>query len=871
VKNIEINKLLEHKVLPFVEKPARYLGSEQNVVLKKEDAVNLRFALAFPEVYEIAMSSQAIDILYYHLNRIDDVWAERVFAPWVDAENLLRKQRIPLFSLETFTPLKEFDIIGFTLQYELTYTNIINMLDLAAIPLLARQRAEGDPIIIGGGPCTCNPEPMADFFDLFYIGDAEAGLGELCRTVIRAKKDGLRREQIIRQVANLAGIYVPAYYQDTYDEQAHFSGLQVKVPGIPATVKTRIIPELKDSDYPRKPLVPLIEVTHDRLAVEVMRGCTEGCRYCNAGMIYRPVRERDADEIVDFTREALQHSGYEEVSFLSLSISDYRGLNRLMRRERETFSGKNINFSFPSMRLDSFNEEIAAFARTVRKSGFTFAPEAGSARLRRVINKNISDEDLLKATDIALANGWKTLKFYFMIGLPTETKEDIEAIAQLIERVIKDSRKYGRIQLNVSVSPHSPKSHTPFQWEKQDTKEEFKEKIDLLRRRLQRFKQVKLSWRDPDVSQIECIIGRGDRRIANVIYHAWKRGARFDGWNEHFHYDTWIAAFDDALLEMDRYLGEIRESAPLPWDHIDKGVTKKFLRKERKNAYAEITTNDCKDDICFSCGIQRKKGFSSLASCYLKKGRLPLKTAAPADPAESSIVPANIDSDPAAEEKICYYRIRFGKEGYSRYLAHFDVVRAFERACQRAEIRVAHSQGFNPRPKLAFGPPLRLGYSSEAEYLDIQVFDISAAELKNRLNRFLPEGIRILAIVTVDKSVPSLMASINSAEYQVDTNPALLQKISISRLMSEDKIFIQRNVKGKEKEIDIRPFIDSIQQNNTFLTIQTKSVQGRTARVDEILSHLLLSQTGTIPYLPIHRKQQLIKTNGRCMSPLQVS
>jgi radical SAM family uncharacterized protein/radical SAM-linked protein len=871
LKNKYIANLLEHKLLPYVDKPARYLGNELNVIHKPLEDVNLRFAIAFPEVYEIAMSSQAINILYHQINLIEGVWAERVFAPWIDAEEKLRAHQIPINSLESFSPLQDFDIIGFTLQYELTYTNILNMLDLAGIPLFSKDRGENDPIILGGGPCSCNPEPLAPFFDAFYIGDAESGISELCHLLTESKKSGDSRKQTLETMSELRGLYIPSFYKDNYDKDGIFNGLNPVQPHYPLKIQTQIVKELTNESYPEKPLVPLIEVTHDRLAVEVMRGCTEGCRYCNAGMIYRPIRERNEDDIVKYTREVLKQTGYEEISFLSLSISDYSTLNSLLRKEREVLAGEKINFSFPSMRLDSFSEEIAEFARTIRKSGFTFAPEAGSDRLRKVINKNISDDDLIKATKIAVENGWKTLKFYFMIGLPTETKEDVEAIGDLIERVIFETRKIGKVQLNVSVSPHSPKSHTPFQWEKQDTKEEFLDKIYLLKQKLNKYKQVKLSWRDPEVSQIECILGRGDRRLAAGIYNAWKNGARFDGWNEHFDYEEWKNAFIDSGLDIIKYVEEIPVENSLPWDHIDKGITKSFLKKEKENAYREQPSVDCKDGSCFGCGIQRKNGFSGLTECYNKEENIPVShSTSTTDLVKPTEKLTNTEKGEEQERQSYHYRIQFTKDGYSKYLGHFDIVRVFERAFRRAKIDVVHSQGFNPRPKLSFSPPLRLGYTSAAEYVDIQVYEESGAVIKEKLNNNLPDGIKILNLIPVKSSLPSLMASIDAMEYQINLTDRKISKSTIDQFLSESEIQVSRRVKGKLKTVDIRPYIDQIIKEDQILTVKTRAIDGRSVRINEVISELFSDRRNGIESFPVHKTRQLIKANGSHVSPMDI-
>jgi radical SAM family uncharacterized protein/radical SAM-linked protein len=871
MKNKDIENKLVELVLNKVTKPGRYIGNEINLIHKDLDQVDVRFLFAFPELYEIGMSSQAIGILYHVLNQIDYVWAERVFAPWPDMEEELRNNEIPLYSLESFSPFKEFDIIGFTLQYELTYANILNMLDLAGLSVWSKDRTENDPLIIAGGPCSCNPEPVADFFDAIFIGDGEEGLIEICEVVRKSKLSKIPKKEVLEQLSQIRGVYVPSFYEAKYSDDGWFADLDKISDIAPDRVLTRILPELKSEYYSEKPIVPLIEVTHDRLAIEVMRGCTEGCRFCNAGMIYRPTRERSEDDIVNYSVKAIENSGYEEISFLSLSISDYSELNKLMVKEREALDGRHVNVSFPSMRLDSFSEEIAEFAKSVRKSGFTFAPEAGSFRLRKVINKNITDEDLIKAVEIALDNGWKLLKFYFMIGLPTETKEDVEAIGNLIEQVVQLSKKYGRVKFNVSISPHSPKSHTPFQWERQDTKEEFWSKIDILKNKLYRFKQVKLSWRDPAVSEIECTLGRGDRRFSQVIYSAWKSGAKFDGWNEFFKYETWQNAFNDLGLDISMYSETIPDTLPLPWDHIDKGVTKNFLLKEKKNAYNEFNIIDCKDGTCFGCGIQRKNSFREFAECYtnldLHNKKSDSEQAEQSENVKSTVA---IESHDDVTEEKSKFRMRFKKMGYSKYISHLDLIRLFDRACRFAGIPVAYSQGFNPRPKIAFCQPLALGQTSESEYLDMEVLDNCIIDFKEKLNQFLPEGINILDVKNITVKTDTLAAAINVVDYEVNVFDSEINQDYIEDFLNNDEIIIERNRKGVKKQFNIRPFIDSIKNDKKSLKIRTKTLNGNTVRVNEILESLLKINMHSNYKSSIHRKNQFVQNETSILTPMEI-
>ncbi|MGI6097294.1 MAG: TIGR03960 family B12-binding radical SAM protein [Dethiobacteria bacterium] len=597
-------------VLPRVTNPARYIGNEWNSVHKEPSSVKARLALAFPDLYEVGMSHLGFKILYQVINKREQLAAERVFAPALDMEKEMRHHRIPLFSLESFTPLRDFDFVGFTLQYELSYTNILNMLDLAGIPRFQSQRTDSDPFILGGGPGAFNPEPLAPFFDAFILGDGEEVVLEILDLYLcwQGQKGATgERGDFLRKLAGIPGIYIPSFYRAHYDCKGNFSGLEPLEAKAPQAIIKRISP-LRKEDYPTKPVVPNTGAVHDRAMLELFRGCTRGCRFCQAGIIYRPVRERKKEDLKELAQKLLRETGYEEVSLTSLSSSDYPNIEGLVH---ELFSvcGDDVNLSLPSLRLDSFSVKLAEEIQKVRKSGLTFAPEAGTQRLRDVINKNVSEENLLQAAADAFSSGWTNLKLYFMIGLPTETEEDLEGIVTLVRRVAGLYREkkgnFSRLRLSVSASTFVPKAHTPFQWEPQITIEENRKRQRFLAERLRRFKGVRFSYSEPEMSLLEAVLARGDRRLAPVIAGALDNGCRFDSWGEHFNFNGWQKAFSAANVCPDTYAyKKFAPTDPLPWDHLHTGVSKSFLLREYQRAMEQATTPDCRERSCQGCGIE---------------------------------------------------------------------------------------------------------------------------------------------------------------------------------------------------------------------------------------------------------------------------
>ncbi|MBI4186580.1 MAG: TIGR03960 family B12-binding radical SAM protein [Chloroflexi bacterium] len=590
-------------ILYNVTKPARYTGGEWNSVVKDWDSTPIRVVLAYPDIYEIGMSNLALPILYELLNSRADVLAERVYAPWTDMAAQLSSRGIPLFSLESRRPLKEFDVIGFSLGYELTYTNVLNMLHLAGIPVLAAERDDSHPLVIAGGGCVFNPEPMADFIDCFVVGDGEEAILELLDCLRHWKSSATPKKQLLYQVAAIPGVYVPSLYQVEY----HADGLPKSIapaaaPASP-TIKQRIVATLPPP--PTRPVVPYIEVVHDRGAIEIQRGCSRGCRFCQAGIIYRPVRERPHQEVIEAVGELIANCGYNEVSLLSLSTSDYADIDTLVASLSHRYP--DVMLSLPSLRSDKFSVRLLDSLPRHSGSGLTFAPETGSQRLRPVINKNISEDDLLEAAATALERGWNNLKLYFMLGLPTETADDVMEIIRLVEKVRSSGIKSPgrRLQIKVNVSTFVPKPHTPFQWAAQESQEHLVSKVELLKQGLRR-KGARLSWQEPGVSLLEAVLSRGDRRLGKVIYRAWQLGSALDAWSEQFKPENWRRAFDDAGLDPGFYAHRQRSlDELLPWSHIDTGVGTAFLKREYQRAISGRETSDCRRDACNACGLER--------------------------------------------------------------------------------------------------------------------------------------------------------------------------------------------------------------------------------------------------------------------------
>jgi radical SAM family uncharacterized protein/radical SAM-linked protein len=774
-----------------VEKPARYMGGEMGAIRK--DNPELRFALAFPDVYEVGMSHLGLQILYGILNDVPWLAAERVYAPWPDREEQLRSKGVPLSTLEGGTPISEVDILGFTLQYELSYTNIINMLELGGIPLTAKERGVEWPLVIGGGPCAANPEPLAAFFDAFLLGDGEEAVVEIATACREWRSSGGSKEELLQRLSSIEGVYVPSFFEVEYEESGAIKEIKPHYPGR-SVVRRRFLANLEEAKYPSTPVIPFLKTVHDRVSLEVARGCTRGCRFCQAGYIYRPVRERSPQQLLALAETTLRNTGYDEISLLSLSTGDYTCLTPLLKELMAKYAKKRVAVSFPSLRVGAISSELVEEVKKVRKTGFTLAPEAGSERLRQVINKGITEADLLENAAAAYQAGWRLIKLYFMIGLPTESMEDVIGIADLAKQVKIAGKKAGSPgEVNVAVSSFVPKAHTPFQWEPQISYEEILTKQQTLRNELKKRKLV-FKWQDAPLSVLEGVFARGDRRLGPLLVEAHRRGCRFDGWREHFSFSRWQEAFkacgiDPLFYHRRRSLTEI-----LPWDHLDYGVTREFLQRELAKAEAEAATPDCRTTRCTSCGI-----------CDGKRVRIRLH-APDADAIHESLHQEAASEHPA-EESPQRIRLRFSKTGVMKYLSHLELINLFTRAVARSGIPIRFSQGFHPHPKFSFATALSVGIESWAEYMDLELErGCDPEQVRLALNRVLPKGVEILESIEIPLKCPSLSVIIKAVRYRVaipERFNSCLGEMA-ERFLKLDSFPYRRAKQGKVQEFDLR-------------------------------------------------------------------
>lgn len=762
------------RILPSVQRPGRYLGLERNLVRKPWNEAAVSLLLAFPDEYGIGMSHQGTRILYHVANAMPEVLCERTFAPWPDMAAAMRGAGVPLYSLESYHPAAAFDAIGITLQTELNYANVPYLLDLAGLPRWAAERDEHHPLMVGGGPCMANPEPVADFFDVLAIGDGEVLLRRLLATLRDAKAAGAGRVELLRTLAGQSGFYVPRFYRFTpHSHPAAGGAWEAVEPAAPLPVM-RVFQECLDpADVPVLPIVPAVEVVQDRLGMEVVRGCTQGCRFCQAGYWYRPVREHDPAAVLERLTAHVDATGYEEVGLLSLSSADYSQIEPLAHHLAESLAPRRVGVSLPSLRAESFSVALAGAVSRVRRAGFTFAPETGSDRLRRVINKTFSNADMIAAAEAAFARGWQLIKVYAMIGLPTEDDADLHELARLAKDILAAGRRAGarRAEVKVSVGPFVPKSFTPFQWEPFGPVAELERRIALLKGLFRPIRGAKLTWNDPLESSLEALLSRGDRRLGHVIARAHDLGAKFDGWSEFSNLPAWWQACREHDIEVDAELGPRDPAATLPWDVVDAGVRKGYLKAERRRGRAENATPDCRWGDCMRCGVPGDGADIRLAlSTLTEVGEEAPEASRAGDaayrlrPAPRLLPPAPPLTQPPAAGRV---RVSFVKRGDARWLSHRNVMDLFERALRAAVWPVRYTEGFNPHIRLSMGPALGVGQEASRDYFEVECHDEVTGDLLARANAVLPPGLELHAAQSRPSGSTGLGKDIAALRYRL--------------------------------------------------------------------------------------------------------
>ena len=804
---------LDPSILQSVEKPVRYTGSEWNSVRKEPDGVRCTFALALPDVYEVGMSNLGLAILYEILNGRADVAAERVYAPWTDMEAIMRQRHLPLYSLESKTEIRKFSFLGFSLQYEMIYSNVLNMLDLAGIALHAADRTPEEPFVVGGGPCVYNVEPIADFFDFFVVGEGEEVLLEVVDAYEAWQADGTPggRQGFLRRLLAVDGIYVPSLYAPQYAADGSYQGLTPLAPEARPVIYKRVVKDMDKVPSVAHPIVPYMNVVHNRAMLELFRGCSRGCRFCQAGICYRPARERTEEHLKEMARGLVDCTGYDEMSLTSLSSADYSCLGRLVDDLMDEFRHEKVSFSLPSLRIDSFSIDLAHKMQQVRKSGLTFAPEAGTQRLRDVINKGVTEEDLMTACGAAFRQGWKQVKLYFMMGLPTETDEDVIGIARLAKKVVDlytEIKGKRGVKVTISVACFVPKPYTPFQWFGQVPLAEFERRQHLLKEHIT-DRAITFNYHDARLSVIEGAFARGDRRLARVLEQAWRDGAKFDGWTDLFQYDIWQEAFKKCGIDIRDYSERTRAfDEPLPWEVTSPGATKDFFLREWQKAMQGQLTEDCRRGKCSACGICPNLGVHVID--YKKQ-----------EVARGALVekyvpqPVHPEKNDGVQPEIYWYRARVTKDAAVRFVSHLEYADVFVKAFDRAKLPMAYSSGFNPHMKLAFGSALAVGVSSEAEYMDFALKKpLAQPEVFDRLSAQLPPGVRVLALRPVRGKHVALMAQADAADYRVrvpllgdPTAAAQAARQALAAFRAAPEVFVTRVTPKKTRRKEIKQYL----------------------------------------------------------------